>query len=45
MRRAKSASPLTGGRDQKQNAWTGAEEAWQTGVLGGRRGAEEEKAI
>lgn len=39
MRRAKSASSLTGGHDQKQNAWTEEEEALQTGVLGGRRGA------
>lgn len=35
MRRAKSASSRTGGRDQNQNAGTGEEEALQTGVLGG----------
>lgn len=49
MRRAKSASSLTGGRDENQNAWTGEEEALQTGVLGGGGGGgvgwEKEKAI
>lgn len=38
MRRAKSASSLTGGRDQNQDAWTREEGVLQTGVLEGRRG-------
>ena len=37
MRRAKSASSLTGGRDQNQDAWAREERDLQTGVLEGRR--------
>ena len=40
MRRVRSASSLTGGRDQHQDACTGEEGGLQTGVPGGRRGEE-----
>ena len=45
MRRVRSASSLTGGRDQHQDACTGEEGGLQTGVPGGKAGGGEERAV
>lgn len=43
MRRARSASSLTGGHDQHQDPWAREEGSLQTGVPGGGRRREERK--
>ena len=45
MRRARSASSLTGGHDQHQDPWAREEGGLQTGVPGGKAGGGEEGAV